>query len=103
MSNTVTYYILGIYPVEQVEALMMWLIVDDLMTKLNNLTNGKMVLSNIKFGVGNQDETKTAITNTNHTQYIHIYKHCIKKAHNAWQKREYTAYNLLLFIHFNIF
>jgi hypothetical protein len=38
MSNTVTYYILGIYPVEQVETLMMCTIVDDVMTKLNNLT-----------------------------------------------------------------
>ena len=49
------------------------------MTKLNNLTNGKMVLSSVIFDVGNQDETKTVITNTNHIQYIHIYKHCIKK------------------------
>ena len=58
---------------EQVEALMMWLIVDDVMTKLNNLTNGKVVLSSIIFDVGNQDETKTVITNTNHIQaYVHI-------------------------------
>ena len=68
---------------EQVEAFMMCSIVDDLMTKLNNLTNGKMVLSSVIFDVGNQDETKTVITNTNHTVYIHIYKHCIKKAQNA--------------------
>ena len=51
---------------EQVEAFMMCSIVDDLMTKLNNLTNGKVVLSSVIFDVGNQDETKTAITNTNH-------------------------------------
>ena len=38
MSNHVTYYNLGMHPVEQVEALMMCSIVDDLMTKLNNLT-----------------------------------------------------------------
>jgi hypothetical protein len=73
MSNTVTYYNLGIHPVEQVEALMMWLIVDDLMTKLNNLTNGKMVLSSIKFDVGNQDETKTTITTNNHIYASTIY------------------------------
>ena len=103
MSNTVTYYNLGIHPVEQVESLMMWLIVDNVMTKLNNLTSGKVVLSSVIFDVGNQDETKTVITNTNHTVYIHIYKHTIKKAQNAWQKRDNIAYNLLLFIHFNIF
>ena len=53
------------------------------MTKLNNLTSGKVVLSSVIFDVGNQDETKTVITNTNHTVYIHIYKHTIKKAQNA--------------------
>ena len=58
---------------------MMCSIVDDLMTKLNNLTKGELVLSSVIFDVGNQDETKTVITNTNHTVYIHIYKHCIKK------------------------
>ena len=41
-------------------------IVDDLMTKLNNLTKGELVLSSVKFDVGNQDETKTVITATNH-------------------------------------
>ena len=51
---------------EQVEALMMCSIVDDLMTKLNNLTKGELVLSSVKFDVGNQDETKTVITATNH-------------------------------------
>jgi uncharacterized protein (DUF1015 family) len=54
------------------------------MTKLNNLTNGKVVLSSVIFDVGNQDETKTVITTTNHTVYIHIYKHTIKKAQNAF-------------------
>ncbi len=53
---------------EQVEALMMWLIVDDVMTKLNNLTNGKVVLSSVIFDVGNQDETKTDTTTANHIQ-----------------------------------
>ncbi len=38
------------------------------MTKLNNLTNGKVVLSSVIFDVGNQDETKTVITLTNHIQ-----------------------------------
>ena len=51
---------------EQVEALMMCSIVDDLMTKLNNLTKGELVLSSVKFDVGNQDETKTAPTIANH-------------------------------------
>lgn len=41
-------------------------IVDDLMTKLNNLTKGELVLSSVKFDVGNQDETKTAPTIANH-------------------------------------
>ena len=53
---------------EQVEALMMWLIVDDVMTKLNNLTSGKVVLSSVIFDVGNQDETKTDTTTANHIQ-----------------------------------
>ena len=47
---------------EQVEALMMWILVDDLMTKLNNLTKGKLVLSSAKFDVGNQNKDKTAIS-----------------------------------------
>ena len=63
---------------EQVEALMMCSIVDDLMTKLNNLTKGKLVLSSAKFDVGNQNKDKTAITATNH-----ICCASIKKAQNA--------------------
>ena len=51
---------------EQVEARMMCSIVDDLMTKLNNLTKGELVLSSVIFDVGNQDETKTVVTATNH-------------------------------------
>ena len=51
---------------EQVEALMMCSIVDDLMTKLNNLTKGELVLSSVIFDVGNQDETKTTLTIANH-------------------------------------
>ena len=63
---------------EQVESLMMCLIVDDLMTKLNNLTKGELVLSSVIFDVGNQDKDKTTITATNH-----ICCASIKKAQNA--------------------
>lgn len=49
-------------PVEQVEVLMVVLVVDDLMTKLNNLTKDNRVLSSAKFELGKRDETKTAIT-----------------------------------------
>jgi len=38
------------------------------MTKLNNLTSGKVVLSSVIFDVGNQDETKTDTTIANHIQ-----------------------------------
>ena len=65
---------------EQVEALMMWLIVDDVMTKLNNLTSGKVVLSSVIFDVGNQDETKTDTTTAlttyeQQTTYEHMLRH----------------------------
>ena len=66
---------------EQVEALMMCSIVDDLMTKLNNLTKGELVLSSVIFDVGNQDETKTVITIANHIRGICCIT--IKKAQNA--------------------
>lgn len=41
---------------------MVVLVVDDLMTKLNNLTKDNRVLSSAKFELGKRDETKTAIT-----------------------------------------
>lgn len=46
---------------EQVEVLMV-MVVDDLMTKLNNLTKGNRVVSSATFDVGKRDEEKTAIT-----------------------------------------
>ena len=68
---------------EQVEALMMCSIVDDLMTKLNNLTNGELVLSSVIFDVGNQDETKTALTIANH---IRAYVAPLLKKHKMLDK-----------------
>ena len=78
MSNHITYYNLGIKACGTSRIVNDVRIVDDLMTKLNNLTKGELVLSSVIFDVGNQDETKTAITATNH-----ICCACIKKAQNA--------------------
>jgi hypothetical protein len=43
------------------------------MTKLNNLTKGKWLMSSVKFDVGKRDETKTAITTNNHIYATSIY------------------------------
>ena len=66
MSNHITYYNLGMASCGTSRIVNDVRIVDDLMTKLNNLTNGELVLSSVKFDVGNQDETKTAPTIANH-------------------------------------
>ena len=66
MSNHITYYNLGIASCGTSRSVNDVRIVDDLMTKLNNLTKGELVLSSVIFDVGNQDETKTVITATNH-------------------------------------
>ena len=66
MSNHITYYNLGIKACGTSRGTYDVRIVDDLMTKLNNLTNGELVLSSVKFDVGNQDETKTDTTTANH-------------------------------------
>jgi hypothetical protein len=66
MSNHITYYNLGMASCGTSRSVNDVRIVDDLMTKLNNLTNGELVLSSVIFDVGNQDETKTAPTIANH-------------------------------------
>ena len=66
MSNHITYYNLGIKACGTSRIVNDVRIVDDLMTKLNNLTKGELVLSSVIFDVGNQDETKTATTIANH-------------------------------------
>lgn len=66
MSNHITYYNLGISACGTSRSVNDVHVVDDLMTKLNNLTKGELVLSSVIFDVGNQDETKTATTATNH-------------------------------------
>ena len=66
MSNHITYYNLGMASCGTSRGTYDVCIVDDLMTKLNNLTKGELVLSSVIFDVGNQDETKTVITATNH-------------------------------------
>ena len=78
MSNHITYYNLGMSSCGTSRSVNDVRIVDDLMTKLNNLTKGELVLSSVIFDVGNQDETKTATTTTNHICCAYI-----KKAQNA--------------------